>query len=48
MAEEVDGLALESEADVGVHRRSHADVRMAQELLDDDEFDALLKEEGRR
>jgi|UPI00055C0E3B hypothetical protein len=47
MSEEVDGLALEAESDVGVHGRGHADVGVAQELLDDDELDALLQEEGR-
>ena len=45
VAEEVDGVALEAEPDVGVHRRSHADVGIAQQLLDHDEFDALLQEE---
>jgi hypothetical protein len=48
VAEEVDGVALEAESDVGVHRRGHPDVGMAQQLLDDDEFDALFQEEGGR
>lgn len=46
--EEVDGVALEAEADLGVHRGGDADVGVAQQLLDDDEFDALLQEERRR
>lgn len=48
-AEEVDGVALEAEAeaDVGVHRGSDADVGVAQQLLDGDEFDALLQEQRR-
>lgn len=48
VAEEVDGVALEAESDVGVHRRGDADVGMAQEFLDHDEFDTLFEEEGRR
>jgi hypothetical protein len=32
---------------VGVERRGNADVGVAEELLDDDEFDALLQEQGR-
>jgi hypothetical protein len=48
VAEEVDGVALEAESDVGVHRRGDADVGMAQQLLDHNEFDALFQEEGRR
>jgi hypothetical protein len=47
-AQKLDGVALESKPDVRVHRCGHADVRMAEELLDDDEFDALLQEESRR
>jgi hypothetical protein len=47
VSEEVDGLALESEADVCVDRRSDADVGVAQEFLDDDEFGALLQEQRR-
>jgi hypothetical protein len=38
---------MESEPDVGVHRRGHPDVGMSQQLLDHDEFDALLQEERR-
>lgn len=38
----VDGLALES--DVGVDARGDADVGVAQELLDHDEFGALFQE----
>jgi hypothetical protein len=45
VSEEVDGLALEAESDVGVDRRGHADVGVPQELLDDDGFDALFQEE---
>lgn len=48
MAEEVDGVALEAESDVGVDGGGDADVGVAQEFLDHDEFDALLQEEGRR
>ena len=48
VAEEVDGVALEAEPDVGVNRRGHTDVGVAQQLLDDDEFDALFQEEGGR
>jgi hypothetical protein len=46
VAEEVDGVALEAESDVGVHRRGDPDVGMAQQFLDDDEFDPLFQEEG--
>jgi hypothetical protein len=45
VAEEVDGLALE--ADVGVHGGRDADVGVSEELLDDDEFDALFQDERR-
>lgn len=48
VAEEVDGVALEAESDVGVDGGGDADVGVAQQLLDYDEFDALLQEEGRR
>lgn len=48
VAEQVDGVVLEAESDVGVHRGGHADVGVAQQFLDHDEFDALLKEKGRR
>jgi hypothetical protein len=47
VAEEVDGVALEAESDVGVHRRGHADVGVSQQFLDDDDFDALFQEEDR-
>ncbi len=46
VAEEVDGVALESESDVGVHRGGHLDMGMAQQLLEHDELDPLLQEEG--
>jgi len=42
----VDGLALEAESDVGVDGGGDADVGVAEEFLDHDEFDALLQEEG--
>ncbi|GLW12299.1 hypothetical protein Misp01_74270 [Microtetraspora sp. NBRC 13810] len=45
-AEAVDGLALEAESDVGVDAGRHADVSVAEQLLDHDEVDALLQEEG--
>ena len=48
VAEEVDGVALEAESDVGVHRRGHPDVGVSEEFLDHDEFDALFQEEGGR
>jgi hypothetical protein len=47
VAEEVDGLALEAEADVCVDRRGDADVGVAEESLDDDEFDAPFQGRGR-
>lgn len=47
MAEEIDGLALETQADVCVHHGRHADVSVTQQLFDDDQFDALLQEECR-
>lgn len=47
-AEDVDGVALEAESDVGVDGGGDADVGVAEEFLDDDEFDALLQEEGCR
>ncbi|GAA3060762.1 hypothetical protein GCM10020254_00700 [Streptomyces goshikiensis] len=46
VAEEVDGVALEAESDVGVDGCGDADVGVAEEFFDHDEFDALLKEEG--
>ena len=48
VAEEVDGVALEAEPDVGVDGGGDADVGVAEEFLNDDEFDALFQEEGRR
>jgi hypothetical protein len=48
VAEEVDGVALEAESDVGVDGGGDADVGVSQEFLDDDEFDALFEEQGRR
>ncbi len=42
VAEGVDGLALQAEAYVGVD----ADVGVAEEFLDHDEFDALFQEQG--
>lgn len=42
--EGVDGLALESEADVGVDAGGDADVGVAKEFLDHDKVDALLQE----
>jgi hypothetical protein len=47
MAEELDGVALEAQSDVGVDGGGDADVGVAEEFLDDDEFDALLQEERR-
>ncbi|GLW58992.1 hypothetical protein Kpho01_70020 [Kitasatospora phosalacinea] len=44
-AEEVDGVALEAEADVCVDGGGDADVGVSEEFLDDDEFDALFQEE---
>jgi hypothetical protein len=41
----VDGVALEAESDVD--SGGDAAVGVTQELLDHDEFDALLQEEGR-
>ncbi len=43
----VDGLALETEPHVGVDAGCDADVGVAQQLLDDDEVDALFQEQGR-
>lgn len=45
-AEEVDGVALEAEPYVGVDGGGDADVGMAEEFLDHDEFATLLQEEG--
>ncbi len=46
-AEEVDGVALEAESDVGVDGGGDADVGVAEEFLDHDEFDSLFQEQGR-
>ncbi len=46
-AESIDGLALEPEPYVCVDGGGDADVGVAEEFLDDDEFDALFKEKGR-
>ncbi len=48
MTEEVDGVALEAEADVGVDGGGDADVGVPQQLLDHRESHSLLQEEGRR
>ena len=45
-AEGVDCVALEAESDVGVDGGGDADVGVAEEFLDDDEFDALFQEQG--
>jgi hypothetical protein len=47
-AEGVDGVALKAEPYVGVDGGGDADVGVAEEFLDHDEFDALLQEEGGR
>lgn len=46
--EEIDGVALEAESDVGIHRGGDADVGVAEEFLDHDQFDPLFQKEGRR
>ena len=46
VAEGVDGVALEAESDVGVDGGGDADVSVAEEFLDYDEFDALFQEKG--
>lgn len=43
VAEGSHGFALEAEAYVGVDGGGDADVGVAEEFLDDDEFDALFK-----
>lgn len=48
MAEEVDGVALEAEPDVGVDGGGDTDVGVAEEFLDHDEFHSLFQKEGRR
>ncbi len=45
-AEEIDGVALEAEAYVGIDGGGDADVGVAEEFLDRDEFDALFQEQG--
>lgn len=45
-AEEVDGVPLKSKSDVGVDGGGDADVGVAEEFLDHDEFDALFQEDG--
>jgi hypothetical protein len=47
VAEEVDGLALEAEADVRVDGRGRPDVGVLEQFLDD-ELDALLQGGGGR
>ncbi len=42
-----DGLALEAESYVGVDAGGDADVGVAEEFLDHDEFHSLFQEEGR-
>lgn len=46
-AEEIDGVVLEAKSDVGVDGGGDADVGVAEEFLDHDEFDALFQEQGR-
>ncbi|MBD0734396.1 hypothetical protein BGM09_16095 [Streptomyces sp. CBMA29] len=46
--EEVDGIALEAESDVGVNAGGDTDVGMPEEFLDDDEVDALFQEQSAR
>lgn len=46
-AEGVDGVALKAEPDMGVDGGGDADVGVAEEFLDHDEFDALFQEQGR-
>lgn len=48
IAQSVDGLALEAESNVRIHRGGDANVGMAEEFLDHDQFDALFQEKGRR
>lgn len=42
----VDGVTLKSESYVGVDAGGDADVGVTQQLLDDDEVDALFQEQG--
>ncbi|WP_371523125.1 hypothetical protein [Kitasatospora sp. NBC_01300] len=46
-AEEVDGVGLEAETDVGVDGGGDIDVGGAEDFVDDEEFDALIQEEDR-
>lgn len=46
-AEDVDGVSLEAESYVGVHGGGDADVSVAEEFFDDDEFDALFEQQRR-
>jgi hypothetical protein len=46
MAQGVDGVTLEAGANVGVNGGGDADFGLAEQLLDDDEFDALFQEEA--
>ena len=45
-SEEVDSVALKTEPDVGVNGGGDADVGVAEEFLDHDEFHSLFQEEG--
>jgi len=47
VAQGVDGLALETESDVGVDAGGDADVGVAQQFLDHDEVNALFQQQGR-
>jgi len=44
--EGVDGVALKAEPYVGIDGGGDADVGVAEEFLDHDEFDALFQEQG--
>lgn len=48
VAQGVDGVPLESESYVGIDAGGDADVSVTQKLLDHDEIDALLQEQGWR
>ncbi|QYA98943.1 hypothetical protein KZO11_38020 [Streptomyces anulatus] len=43
VAKQVDGVGLKADAYVGVDRGGDADVGVAEDFLDHDEFDALFK-----
>ncbi|MDQ0930929.1 hypothetical protein QFZ49_000836 [Streptomyces turgidiscabies] len=47
-AEGVDRISLEAESDVGVDGGGDADMGVAEEFLDYDEFDSLLQEKAWR